>query len=90
MTRPSDVAAARLVKLVRNLKLLASGLFFAGMCFGCLLAFGLTGGLGYNLSTLAACLVSLIAAVLAHQGKLEAARALAALSTSSQTVVRQT
>lgn len=83
MTRSSDLAAARLVKLVRNLKLLASGLFFSGIGFGFLLAFGLKDGLEYNLSTLAACLVSLIAAVLAHQGKLEAARALAALSTRS-------
>ncbi|MFV1564836.1 MULTISPECIES: hypothetical protein [Phaeobacter] len=81
MTRSSKVAAARLVKLVQKLKLLASGLFFTAIGFGCLLAFGLKGGIDYNLSTLAACLVSLVAAVLAHQGKLEAARALAALST---------
>ncbi len=88
LTHQPDVTAARLLKLVRNLKILAAGLFLSGLGFG-----GLFIGLDANaencLSNLAACLISLVAAVLTQRAKVEASRVLASLTNSEQLGYRQ-
>ena len=79
MTHPPDVAAARLLELVRNLKFLAAGLFLSGLGFGGLFL-GLQGSVETATSNLAACIVFLVASILAQRAKVDASRALASLT----------
>lgn len=88
LTHPPDVTAARLLKLVRHLKLLAAGLFFSGLGFGVLFVC-LQRSVETGASNLVACLVSLVAAILAQRAKVEASRALASLTNDTRLDARR-
>lgn len=82
MTYLSDAASMRLLKIVRNLKLLASGLFLAGLSFGGLFI-SQQSDIENRFPNLVTCIAFLMAAIFAQKIKNEVARVLMALTTTS-------